>query len=64
MSTASITGAYLEELTGFEPAITVLQTVSLTTLGHNSTRRMARTSGFEPEHAGVKVLCLTGLATS
>ena len=31
MSTASITGAYLEELTGFEPAITVLQTDSLTT---------------------------------
>ena len=25
---------------------------------------MAGTSGFEPEHAGVKVLCLTGLATS
>ena len=25
---------------------------------------LAGTSGFEPEHAGVKVLCLTGLATS
>ena len=25
---------------------------------------MAGTSGFEPEHAEVKVLCLTGLATS
>lgn len=25
---------------------------------------MAGTSGFEPEHAGVRVLCLTGLATS
>lgn len=33
MSTTSITGAaYLEELTGFEPAMTVLQTVSLTYL--------------------------------
>ena len=32
MSTTSITGAYLEELTGFEPAIMVLQTTSLTRL--------------------------------
>ena len=32
MSTTSITGAYLEELTGFEPVITVLQTISLTNL--------------------------------
>ena len=32
MSTTSITGAYLEELTGFEPALMVLQTTSLTNL--------------------------------
>ena len=32
MSTTSITGAYLEELTGFEPALMVLQTTSLTCL--------------------------------
>ena len=33
---------------------------------HFTTRalKMAGTSGFEPEHAGVKVLCLTDLATS
>ena len=29
----------MEELAGFEPAITVLQTDSLTTLGYNSTRK-------------------------
>lgn len=39
----------MEELTGFEPAIMVLQTTSLTTLGYNSTRKMARMSGIEPK---------------
>ena len=42
----------------------VLQTTSLTNLDTTPPEKMAGTSGFEPEHAGVKVLCLTGLATS
>lgn len=42
----------------------VLQTISLTNLDTTPPEKMAGTSGFEPEHAGVKVLCLTGLATS
>lgn len=54
----------MEELTGFEPALMVLQTISLTNLDTTPPEKMAGTSGFEPEHAGVKVLCLTGLATS
>ena len=54
----------MEELTGFEPALMVLQTTSLTNLDTTPPEKMAGTSGFEPEHAGVKVLCLTGLATS
>lgn len=54
----------MEELTGFEPALMVLQTISLTNLDTTLPEKMAGTSGFEPEHAGVKILCLTGLATS
>ena len=53
----------MEELTGFEPALMVLQTISLTNLDTTPPEKMAGTSGFEPEHAGVKVLCLNGVAT-
>lgn len=46
MSTTSITGAYLEELTGFEPAMTVLQTVSLAYLD-TTPENMALSARFE-----------------
>ena len=49
MSTAFITGAKLEELTGFEPAIMVLQTTSLTCLDTTPPEKMARMSGVEPK---------------
>ena len=51
----------MEELAGFESALMVLQTISLTNLDTTPPEKMAGTSGFEPEHAVVKVLCLTSL---
>ena len=46
----------MEELTGFEPAIMVLQTTSLTILGYNSTRKMAGMLGFEPRKCQIQSL--------
>ena len=47
----------MEELTGFEPALMVLQTISLTNLDTTPPEKMAGTSGLEPGFASVKGSC-------
>ena len=59
MSTTFITEAYLEELTGFEPAMTVLQTVSLTRLDTTPPEGWLGRLDSNQGNARFRVWCLT-----